>query len=84
MKAPSSRPAAMHTRMSGGPPGDWKMEEKPFVGDGGEGGGPVNEKDGFGGNVGLVGKSVAVVDMLASVRRAGLTFRFSTVRRARY
>ena len=71
MKAPRSRPAAMHTRMSGGPPGDWKMEEKPLVGDGGEGGGPVNEKDGLGANVGLVGKSVAVVDMLASVQRAG-------------
>ena len=29
VKAPRRRPAAMQTRMSGGPPGDWKMEEKP-------------------------------------------------------
>ena len=29
MKAPRRRPAAIQTRMSGGPPGDWKMEEKP-------------------------------------------------------
>lgn len=72
MKAPSSRPAAMHTRMSGGPPGDWKMEEKPLVGEGGEGVN-VGVNDGLlkGGKVGRLGLSVAVVDMLASVRRAG-------------
>lgn len=67
MNAPRRSPAAMQTRMSGGPPGDWKMEEKPPVGDGGGGG--VN--DGLKPKV-PVGRngSLVVVDMLGIVQRA--------------
>ena len=32
MSAPKRRPAAMHTRMRGGPPADWNMELKCEVG----------------------------------------------------
>lgn len=31
-KAPNRSPAAMHTRMRGGPPADWKSDEKPDAG----------------------------------------------------
>lgn len=31
-KAPNRRPAAIHTRIRGGPPADWKSDVKPEVG----------------------------------------------------
>lgn len=69
MKAPRRSPAAMHTRISGGPPGDWKIEPKPEFGDERGGGGKGGEfvvSDGDGDWEG-VGE-----DMAATERRAGV------------
>ena len=62
----------MHTRMSGGPPGDWKIELNG-VGLGRPRGGPV--KDGFGNGVKLkdgFGNGVKLKDGVDMTQRSGL------------